>query len=126
LPAIAPLRLELGVWSGIDHARRWRMAADLDDAYRERFHDRYILCRFEDLVEEPEPIVRRVADFVGVPYAPQMLDRKVVSSSFIERGTTGIRAEASDHWRGELDPLLARWVSLLSGSRLARYGYAPR
>lgn len=126
LPAVTPLRLEIGVWTGIDHARRWRIAADLDDSYRARYPDRYLLCRFEDLVEEPEPIVRRVAEFVGVPYLPQMLERRVVSSSFMERGTTGIRPEATDRWRTELHPLLARWVSVLCGSRLERYGYTPR
>jgi hypothetical protein len=34
----------------------------------------YVEVRYEDLVADPEPLLRRIADFVGLPWDPVMLD----------------------------------------------------
>jgi hypothetical protein len=34
----------------------------------------YVEVRYEDLVADPEPVLRRIADFVGLPWDPVMLD----------------------------------------------------
>lgn len=123
LPSARPLQLVLGFWWAIDLARRWRRAMDLDQRFQERFPSNYTSLRFEDLVNDPEPEIRHLCDFVGVPYTETMLDRPVVSSSFLPRGTRGIRAEAREKWRAELPAILARWIALLCGSRLTERGY---
>jgi len=125
LPALRPLELGLGFWWSIDLAAQWRLAVDLDSRYRQRFPDNYLMCRFEDLVGDPEPHIRRMCAFVGVPYRDDMVDRPVVSSSFIPRGTRGIRKGARSQWRSAISPPLARWITLLCGARLDEQGY-PR
>lgn len=125
LPPARPIELGLGFWWAIDLAARWRLAVDLDRRYRQDFPHHYLMCRFEDLVDDPEPEIRRMCAFVGVPYSDEMVDRPVVSSSFMPRGTRGIRPEARSHWRAEVARPLARWIGLLCGDRLTQQGY-PR
>lgn len=126
LPNVKPLRLAVGAVTAIDIANRWRKAVDLDLEYRESYPDRYTLCRFEDLLVDPEPVVRRISEFVGVPCQPQMLERSVITSSYMQRGTPGFRPEATDAWRSSLDGSLSRWLSRLTGPELADQGYPPR
>jgi hypothetical protein len=123
LPRTKALDLLLGFWWAFDVAARWRTAAELDSAYRSRYPDGYLACRLEDLVTDPETVIPRVCAFVGVPYTPAMLDRPVVSSSFLPRGSRGIRPEVAQRWRRELHPLLARWTALLCGKALQENGY---
>ena len=35
---------------------------------------RYLVVRYEDLIIDTEPALRRICDFIGVPYSPQMLE----------------------------------------------------
>jgi len=34
----------------------------------------YLEVRFEDLVEDPEPVLRKICDFIELPYSPAMLE----------------------------------------------------
>ncbi len=36
--------------------------------------ERWLRVRYEDLVQQPEPSLRRICDFLGVPFAAEMLD----------------------------------------------------
>ena len=123
LPRTETLQLLLGFWWAFDVAARWRAAAALDREYRSRYPDGYLACRLEDLVTDPQTIIPPVCAFVGVPYTEAMLDRPVVSSSFLPRGSRGIRPEVAQRWRSELHPLLARWTALLCGKALQEHGY---
>lgn len=65
------------LWFGPDSveeaARRWRSAIE-----RARLQSKelahYLEVRYEDLVSNPEPILKKVANFVGLPWDPVMLD----------------------------------------------------
>lgn len=46
--------------------------------------DRVAVCRYEDLVLDPEPTMREVLDWLGEPWSPRVLEHHVVHS---ERGT---------------------------------------
>ncbi len=104
----------------------WREAAALHRAYAARYPDRYLLSRFEDLVSEPEPTVRRLCDFIGVGFVPEMLDQTVFNSSYLPRGAaTGFDRAAVGRWQGQLGLAGRRAFSVLCGPQLAGFGYRP-
>lgn len=66
----------MGLWFGPDSieeaARRWRSV--IEEARRQsRKLPHYLEIRYEDLVSNTEPALRKVSDFVGLPWDPGML-----------------------------------------------------
>jgi len=51
----------------------WAELAVLHRSFDQIQGGAYLQIRYEDLVSAPEPVLRRVCDFVGVPFAPEML-----------------------------------------------------
>jgi thioesterase domain-containing protein len=79
--------------------------------------ERQARVRFEDLVRDPEPEMRRVCAFLGVDFHPAMLDPYEAGGRRMTDGVhalskmlgdvkfhehKGIDAEVADSWRGEL------------------------
>jgi hypothetical protein len=87
-----------------------------------RYGDLYLGVRFEDVVSEPEREVRRLCDFLGVPFEPPMLDQFVVSWGQ-RLGQRGIDRGAADRWRDSISPLADRWLRLWLGPAIRSLGY---
>jgi hypothetical protein len=54
-------------------ARRWKEAITVAREQARKV-DHYVEVRYEDLVAEPEPTLRRICDFVEIDYDPAMLE----------------------------------------------------
>lgn len=117
-----------------DHARNWRKI--LDDHRRlcdEMPPQRYTGVRFEALVAQPEDELRRLCDFLGEDFEPEMLRyHERAQAGFHEResewkGQT--RRPLSDasigRYRSELTPRQVALVERLAGPTMARLGYKP-
>ncbi len=92
--ALSLLRVPFGpsnVWAA---ARQWRAAVDAGDAAQARYGGDVLTIRYEDLVAEPEPVVRRVCAFCEIAYRPEMLA--------IEESAAGKLAAGQEGWFGEL------------------------
>ena len=79
--------------------------------------DRFILCRYEDLVTDPEPLLRQLLDRLGETWSDRLLDFHEVHAS---RGTA---AEVEGHTRSDesLDAgRVAAWTTTLTPERRAR------
>ena len=126
LPATGVLDLTVGFWWALDMAYRWRRAVRLDEAYRRRYPGQYLLCRFEELVADPDRNIRRACDFLGIPVTERMLAPRIKHSSYFRHRTPGFRTDALARWRRTLNPALAAWIALLCGPDLERYGYPRR
>jgi hypothetical protein len=104
----------------------WVEATARASRYTVRFSERYRAIRFEDLVREPEPTLRGICDFVGIPYDPEMIARQSVVSGGARQGEAGIDAGAADRWR----TTIPRWADLVLSSSLGRslraFGYPSR
>jgi hypothetical protein len=100
----------------------WRESVRLYERYRERFGDRYVLMRFEDLVGDPRRTVPRLCADLGVDFQEQMLDQDVISFGF-KHGEKGFDASAARRWEQHIDGwargLLERWL----GPTMRRFGY---
>ena len=105
-------------------ALRWRSMARRHRRYTAAYPGRYTLQRFEDLLAKPEEAVRRLCDFVGIEFDPAMLEQVVHNSSYApKRSGAGIDSSAAARWRGHLPRTTERWLSLVCGRELARFGY---
>jgi tetratricopeptide (TPR) repeat protein len=54
-------------------ARHYVLAMDLVEHYRREMDLRYLAVRYEDVVEDQEPSIRRVLDFIGEDFDPRCL-----------------------------------------------------
>ena len=55
------------------HARRWRKRVRTAQRAGEKLPGRYMELRYEDLIADPEPELRRICEFVGLDFDPAML-----------------------------------------------------
>jgi hypothetical protein len=55
------------------HARRWRKRVRTAQKEGATLPGRYMELRYEDLITDPEPELRRICDFVGLDFDPAML-----------------------------------------------------
>jgi hypothetical protein len=92
--ALSLLRVPFGpgnVWAA---ARQWRAAIDAGDTASARYGEDVLTIRYEDLVSDPEPVVRRVCEFCEIAYEPGMLA--------IEDAAAGRLAAGQEGWFTEL------------------------
>ena len=92
--------------------------------------ERYLVVRYEDLVSDPEAVMRRVAVFVGIDFAEALLTPTVggaaatANSAWAERRVRGeIESSRLDKWREELDEPAVRVVSAVTRGAAQPWGY---
>ncbi len=90
--------------------------------------DQVLTVRYEDLVTDPAPVVRRICDFAAVDYTPEMLKVSGRNSAEMSRAAHGMQGIASDglrRWDGVLsagETVLCQW---LADPELTSLGYQP-
>jgi hypothetical protein len=91
---------------------------------------RYLVVRYEDLVADPEAVMRRVADFAGIDWADSLLTPTVggvsatSNSAWSARRVTGeIEGTRLALWRDELDDPAAAVIAAATRSPARRHGY---
>jgi len=104
--------------------RRSLEAADRNRA------ERYVVVRYEDLVADPEAVMRGVAEFAGIDWSESLLTPTVggveatSNSAWSARRVTGtIEGERLDLWREELDESAAALISAATRGPARRHGY---
>jgi hypothetical protein len=102
----------------------WLSAARRHRALERRHPGRYLMLRFEDLVQQPAVQIPRLFDFLGVPVPENAGEVKVVSRGF-RLGEMGFDAAAADRWREHIHPFAERVLRLFLGRAMRRLGYAP-
>jgi hypothetical protein len=88
-----------------------------------RLGDRFVLCRYEDLVTDGEPVLREVMRSVGEDFSPHLLQHHVVQE---EQGAPRV-VDGSTSTRDAIDPRRAnRWAEdLTAADRAALDHTAP-
>jgi hypothetical protein len=95
-----------------------------------RFPGRVIRCRYEDLVTNPEREVRRLCDFLGLDYRPEMVQGKGFRPTKFTAGHSklvGKLPDASriDGWRRSLTRPQIEEFEYEAGEFLKLLGYEP-
>lgn len=90
--------------------------------------------RYEDLVTDPEQILRNVCDFLGEAYAPGMLAfhyeaqrfmKEEASASFNAAATQPISASQVDAWRDRLGAADVAMIESICAEEMQRHDYQP-
>ena len=119
-------------------AGRWLLSTGLATRNRRRHGDAYLVLRYEDLVREPEAIVRRLAAFVGESFEPAMLElgampdyRAKLAASVGSRAGDGqpaaplITADFVGSYRGRIPVPELAFLQSVARSEMRSYGYTP-
>jgi len=105
-------------------SRLW--SAAIKEAERFKHDNRVLMIRFEDPVDSPKLTVKKVCDFAGIDYRPEMLEVPRVGSSFdkFDSEWRGIDSSKKQRWkRGGLsneEICICQW---LNNDTLLRYDY---
>lgn len=100
-----PYREAIRSWTNyhaITISKLWNVA--INAANKDHHSDHVITIRFEDLITQPEKILRQVCDFTGLEFTPQMLqvsqsEGGVSSHKKIAPGQKGIDSSSTGKWK---------------------------
>jgi len=95
----------------------------------EETSDRYMEIRYEEIVSEPEPALRKLFDFIGEPWHPEVLNyhqqkRDLAGESSADQVSRSIYTSAIGRWRRDLRPEDKKAVKEAAGDMLVELGYA--
>jgi hypothetical protein len=110
------------------HALSWCHTAAVAERYSRWYPDRFLICRFESLVENPIEEVRRIDEFVGVPFEPSQVEGSVGHWVDANQWWHSRLADAPDRrrayaWRQSCDSREARYLTGLMNPLLNLFGY---
>jgi hypothetical protein len=102
----------------------WLRVARCHEKYLRMYPERYLLSRYEDLVLNPEPSLKKMCSLIGIELTEPMLQQTVVNSSYLPDGAAGFDREAVERWRTHIDPIVHRWFNLWCKPWLNKFGYS--
>lgn len=115
-------------------ARHWRRALLAAEDWQRRLGpDRHRTVRYEDLVADPEGVLRPLAAFLGLEFSPAMLDHRAAADQAV-RPTEVHKAlnhapldpDRQGRYRASLSPFQIRLIEATVGRDLmARHAYMP-
>ena len=86
----------------------------------------YALFSYEDLLNDPENIVRKVCEFVKIDFVPEMLmPKEGQASSVTSERRRGFNRKAAYHWKERITPIEEKIILTLTKSSMKRFGYDP-
>lgn len=110
-------------------AKKWLRETSL--GLSSQSHPRYLQVRHEHLLEEPEQVLRRVCDFLGEDYDPQMLDPTIKTNAAQLIGSKldnanadrPIERQANQRWRRDLSLEERQSIEQIAGELLRQLNY---
>lgn len=117
-----------GVGAGV---AEWRGSARLAARNVAQYPDRYRVVRYEDLVRDPDTVMREVCEFIGALYDPAMLDmegapefrKQGSNSSYGPRRVGTISTDSIGRYVSVLSPDQIRFIDRRVGTLMAGFGY---
>ena len=111
-------------------AARWLYSTRLADRNARRHPDRYLVVRYETLVQEPEQTIRAVCAFVGEPFLPEMLRmegaegyRDKLRQSADADGPAFLTTEFVGRFRGRVRDDDIAFIQLVARRMMTKHGY---
>lgn len=118
-----------------DNGREWLRAMECHwRLMRSELRERILLIYYEDLLREPEKTLRKVCQFIGETFEPQMLSwQRIVDAQVSKREhlqhnrlKLQIGAEGLGRWKRELSPRSTFLCEAFMAADLKRLGYELR
>ncbi len=86
----------------------------------------YSLFGYEDLLADPEKEVRRLCEFCGIDFMPEMLAPKEGQASSIDgKKHKGFNREAASRWEKVISPFGKKLITFFTRKSMSRFGYDP-
>lgn len=91
----------------------------------------FFSLHYEDLVDDPQHVLRQVCEFLGEPFEPAMLEHtelaKTAGGGIDEHreAQEPVHARSIERWRLEMTPFEMRLADDLVGETLQEWGYTP-
>lgn len=109
-----PLRAAQRWVDGVETARRDAAAMP----------DRYLELRYEDLLQRPEPLLRRCCALLEIPFDPAMADPGQVTENLGDAaGLSGLKRDNAEKWRSQMPERLRLRIERIAGPTLRSLGY---
>lgn len=109
-----PVRAAQRWVDGVEAARRDAAAFPAD----------YLEIRYEDLLLDPEPVLRRCCALIEIPFDPAMLDPGEGTENLGDaRGVRGLKRDNAEKWRSRMDPALRARIERIAGPVLRSLDY---
>jgi hypothetical protein len=107
----------------------YRHAARLHAGYRKL--EGYRLFRYEDLIAEPERILREVCAFAEIEFVPEMLEPEKGQHDHQPSSLTGKRQKSFDpsaaiRWQSIISPIDKWFISTMTRRSMQTLGYDPK
>jgi len=76
--------------------------------------ERVYIHRYEDLIAAPEATIEKLTEWLGLPYAKELLDVGVVNSSYAGAGRkSGVQQAVAERWRSKITPHESAYIEWL-------------
>lgn len=120
--------------SGIGGATAlWMTTVRLAESNQSLYPNQYLIVRYEDLVSKPEETLQEICDFIGEPYATEMLTMEGAqqfrdeggNSSYGQREPGKISASSVGKFRQVLSPRQVAFLQLFAKKSMKAHGYEP-
>lgn len=129
--ALSIMGLPFGGNNAFAAGKRWATCIRKGAEARAELPDRVVLVRYEDLVTQPEVEVRRVSDFLGIPFEDDMLAVEKTDITKLQKDQqqwfsnlwAGINQTAMGKWRTKMSQHDQRLFLAAAGDELALHGY---
>ena len=110
---------------------RWIYTTILAGHNLKKYHGQYMTVKFEDMVYETEKTIRRVCEFLGEEFYPEMLDMpeatehrdKLIRRSHGDPDKSPLSPQYIGIYRDEVPPNEISFMQSISRRRLTEYGY---
>ncbi|MCK5232109.1 MAG: sulfotransferase [Desulfobulbaceae bacterium] len=103
----------------------WLRGASLHFKYEKLYPQNYHLITYEDLIKKPANTISQLCDYLEITFSQEMLDQRVIGSSFTEKyaGEYGFNAQAINRWKAHIKPWMRIWIQLFAWNYLKKFGY---
>jgi hypothetical protein len=98
---------------------RWKFSAYLAQHNSRRYHGKYLVVRYEDLMQDTEKALRRICDFLNETYLPEMLEVPLHDQNVEDE-------RQSKHLRNNASAVKTQvaFTQLFAGRDLRDFGYS--
>lgn len=105
-------------------AQRWVTGVETARRDAGGFKESYVELRYEDLLREPETLVRRCCALLEIDFDPRMIDPGQVAENLGDAaGMAGLKRDNTEKWRVGMDPALRARIERIAGPTLRSLGY---
>jgi len=102
---------------------QWKWAVSSHGRYKKKYLDKYRICKFEDLILEPENTIEDICNFLEVDFESEVLDVVMRGSSFEDSKDEGFKKEPLYRWEKTVSPFKKKIIKLVLGSSMKDLKY---